>query len=178
MSSFVPSGFSMATGGRRGAAVAGAGFGSATLAIPSDPALVGRTLFGRWYVTDPGAADGVAFSAAFRFQVFGEHAAGLLAAGPTLPRALRLAPGRPTPFSSNTLIAYELFSASPVRLVVFDAQGRAVRRLVDGVVQMPGPYAVSWDGRDDGGRRVPAGVYFYRLDSAGESRALRTVKLE
>jgi cytochrome c peroxidase len=157
---------------------AGAGFGSATLAIPSDPALVGRTLFGRWYVTDPGAADGVAFSAAFRFRVFGEHAAGLLAAGPTLPRALRLAPGRPTPFSSNTLIAYELFSASPVRLVVFDAQGRAVRRLVDGIVQMPGPYAVSWDGRDDGGRRVPAGVYFYRLDSAGESRALRTVKLE
>jgi flagellar hook assembly protein FlgD len=76
------------------------------------------------------------------------------------------------------LIAYQVFTASPVRLVVYDAQGRSVRRLVDGTVQLPGAYSVPWDGRDDGGRALAAGVYFFRLESRNESRTLRTVKLD
>lgn len=159
----------------------GQGSGSATLAIPSDPALIGQRLHGRWYVNDPGAPGGVAYSAAFSFQVFGDHAEGLLNAPPVvtnLPRALLLAPGRPTPFRSGTTIAYELFSVSSVRLVVYDAQGRSVRRLVDGAVQTPGAYSVPWDGRDEGGRPVAAGVYFYRLESGREVRSRTTVKLD
>jgi cytochrome c peroxidase len=165
-----------------GGAGEGQGWGSATLAIPSDPALIGRRLHGRWYVEDAGAPNGVAWSAAFSFRVFGDHAEGLLDAPPPvrsdLPRALQLAPGRPTPFSSGTLIAYELFTASPVRLVVYDAQGRSVRRLVDGTVQLPGAYSVPWDGRDDSGRALAAGVYFYRLESGRNARTMRTVKLD
>ncbi len=160
---------------------AGAGFGSATLVIPGDPSLIGQQLHGRWYVADPAAAGGVAYSAAFSFKVFGEHAAGLLAVNPgtpSLPRALQLSPGRPTPFASSTLIRYDLFTAARVKLVVYDAQGRSVRRLVDGALQLAGPYAVDWDGRDDGGRAVAAGVYFYRLDGAGAAQVMRTVKLE
>ncbi|MEP7211898.1 MAG: cytochrome c peroxidase [Acidobacteriota bacterium] len=53
---------------------AGAGYTSTSLAIPTDTTLVGRTFFGRWYVTDAGAANGVAVSPAFRFTVFGEAA--------------------------------------------------------------------------------------------------------
>ncbi len=160
----------------------GQGAGSATLAIPTDPALIGQTLHGRWYVNDAGAPGGVAYSAAFSFRVFGDHAAGLLAVPPplatNLPRALRLSPGRPTPFASSTLIAYELFTTSAVRLVVYDAQGRSVRRLVDDALQLPGAYHVPWDGRDDGGRSVAAGVYFYRLESSGDAHTMRTVKLD
>ena len=160
---------------------AGNGWGSATLAIPSDASLVGQTLHGRWFVDDPAAEGGVASSAAFSFKVFGDHGAGLLAVDPkpsSVPRALRLAPGRPTPFATSTAIAYELYAAARVRLVVFDAQGRSIRRLVDGVLQAPGPYTVTWDGRDDGGRRVAAGVFFYRLESDGASQVMRTVKID
>lgn len=160
---------------------AGAGFGSATLAIPPDLSLVGQTLHGRWYVIDPGAQDGVAYSPAFSFKVFGENAAGLLAVNPgppALARALRLAPGRPTPFSASTLISYELYSVASVKLVVYDAMGRSVRRLVDGATQLPGPYAVTWDGRDDGGHPVAAGVYFYRLEGGSATSTLRTIKLD
>jgi len=159
-----------------------AGSGSVSLAIPADAALVGRTFHGRWYVADPGAADGVASTASFRFTVFGDHADGLLAVDPPVavstPRVLSLSPGRPTPFVTSTLIAYELFTATNVRLVVYDAQGRRVRGLVEGVLQLPGPYAVSWDGRDDGGRPVRAGVYFTRLEGQGAAQTLRTVKLD
>ncbi|MBS1794185.1 MAG: VCBS repeat-containing protein [Acidobacteria bacterium] len=52
---------------------AGAGGGNASLSlqIPNDPALVGQTFYGRWYVTDAGAAGGFSVSPAFRFTVFG-----------------------------------------------------------------------------------------------------------
>jgi len=158
----------------------GQGWGSATLAIPTDPSLIGQALHGRWYVNDPAAEGGVAYSPAFSFRMFGNHAAGLLAAPPvaSVPRALQLAPGRPTPFTSSTLISYELYSLARVQLTVYDAMGRSVRHLVSGAVQAPGPYAVTWDGRDDSGRPLAAGAYFYRLDDGRNVGSMRTIKLE
>ena len=50
---------------------AGNGYGSVSLTIPNDPALVGTTLFGRWLVKDAGAAGGVAVTPAFQMTVFG-----------------------------------------------------------------------------------------------------------
>ena len=49
----------------------GSGYGSVSLAIPNNPALVNQTFYGRWYVTDAGAASGFSVSQAFRFTVFG-----------------------------------------------------------------------------------------------------------
>ncbi|HZH33520.1 MAG TPA: FG-GAP-like repeat-containing protein, partial [Pyrinomonadaceae bacterium] len=49
----------------------GNGYGSTSLAIPNNAALVGRTFYGRWYITDPAAPGGVAASRAFKFTVFG-----------------------------------------------------------------------------------------------------------
>ena len=48
----------------------GNGWGSTVLSIPSDLAFVGRTFYGRWYVTDAGAANGFAVSTLFRFTIF------------------------------------------------------------------------------------------------------------
>ena len=49
---------------------------------------------------------------------------------------------------------------------------------MDGSTQLPGAYAITWDGRDDGGHPVAAGVYFYRLEGGGTSSTLRTIKLD
>lgn len=51
---------------------AGQGFGSASLLIPANPALIGSTFFGRWYVSDANAAGGVAVTPLFKFTVFGD----------------------------------------------------------------------------------------------------------
>ncbi|HLM59344.1 MAG TPA: FG-GAP-like repeat-containing protein, partial [Pyrinomonadaceae bacterium] len=48
----------------------GSGYGSISLPIPNDPGLVGQTFYGRWYVTDAGAANGFSITRAFRFTVF------------------------------------------------------------------------------------------------------------
>lgn len=57
-----------------GGSGAGAGFGSVSLEIPDTTFYVGKTLFGRWYISDAGAANGVAVSQAFRFTIFGTAA--------------------------------------------------------------------------------------------------------
>lgn len=51
---------------------AGQGFGSVSLPIPNDAALLGATFFGRWYISDPAAAGGVAVTPAFRMTMFGD----------------------------------------------------------------------------------------------------------
>lgn len=75
---------------------------------------------------------------------------------------------RPNPFRTETRFSFELRFADQVALSVHDVTGRLVRRLVDG--QRPeGTNEVVWDGRDDRGGRVAAGVYFLRLRAAGIS---------
>lgn len=51
---------------------AGQGFGSISLPIPNNVALLGSTFFGRWYVSDPNAVGGVAVTPAFRMTMFGD----------------------------------------------------------------------------------------------------------
>ncbi len=50
---------------------AGQGFGSVSLQIPDNSALIGQTFIGRWFVTDANAAGGVAVTPAFRMTIFG-----------------------------------------------------------------------------------------------------------
>ncbi len=50
----------------------GIGYGSVSLPIPNSAAFVGRTFWGRWFVTDPAAPNGIAVSQAIKFTVFGE----------------------------------------------------------------------------------------------------------
>lgn len=160
---------------------AGDGYGSASVAIPDDPALIGQVVFGRWYVNDPAAPGGVAASPSFRMTVFGAHSAGLTSVANTMPggaNVLRLYPGQPNPFNVRTAIRYDVFALSPVRLTIYDISGRVVRRLVDSALQSPGTYFVDWDGRDDRGRMVAGGVYFSRLEGGGTAGTFRVVRVD
>jgi hypothetical protein len=77
-----------------------------------------------------------------------------------------LRPSRPNPFRDETVFSFALAYAEHVELAVFDTQGRKVRSLIEGT-RSAGPHEVRWDGRDDSGRELPAGVYRYRLRAAG-----------
>ncbi|MBN1460087.1 MAG: hypothetical protein JXA57_11145 [Armatimonadetes bacterium] len=81
----------------------------------------------------------------------------------------------PDPFSTATRIRYCVGGnaglAAPVLLSIVDRAGRVVRQLVNRP-QAAGFHSATWDGRDDAGRKLPAGVYLYRL-SVGEFTATR-----
>ena len=83
----------------------------------------------------------------------------------------------PNPFSHATTIRYNLPVADRVSIDIYDTAGRLVRELSNGY-QNAGTHAVVWNGRDGNGRRLPAGVYFCRLNANGSTRTTRTVIAE
>ena len=62
-----------------------------------------------------------------------------------------------------------------VNLKVYDVTGRLVKTLLKGS-QKAGYYRMEWGGRDNGGRQVASGVYFYSL-VVGEKRAVQKLVL-
>ena len=70
----------------------------------------------------------------------------------------------PNPFNAETLLHYALPKAQRVRLTIYDMLGRKVRTLMD-EDHPPGWHQVTWDGRDESGRQVASGIYFYRLQT-------------
>lgn len=83
------------------------------------------------------------------------------------PATNRLGRAAPNPFFAATVLAFDLAREADVRLVIYDSAGRAVRELL-GARLSAGAQRSAWDGRDDRGRPVSAGVYFYELIAAGE----------
>jgi len=81
----------------------------------------------------------------------------------------------PNPFNPRATIRYASLPGMPVRLSVYDAQGREVRRLVESPVAQGGIQTVVWEGRDDSNRRVAAGVYFVRMEGEGLDLSRRLV---
>jgi hypothetical protein len=70
----------------------------------------------------------------------------------------------PNPFNPRTTIRYAVPSTGgSVRLTVYDLRGRKVRTLVD-EEKSGGEYVAIWQGRDDSGRELGSGVYFYRME--------------
>jgi hypothetical protein len=82
----------------------------------------------------------------------------------------------PNPFNPRTTISFELPKQTAVSLRVFDLSGRLVRVLVDGEIVAGGSNEAVWNGRDDSGRQVASGTYFYRLE-AGEYSETRRMAL-
>jgi len=68
----------------------------------------------------------------------------------------------PNPTSSGTRIDYALPVNGQVSLGIYNTTGQLVRELVKGSV-LAGHWAVTWNGTDASGQKVPGGVYFYKL---------------
>lgn len=97
-----------------------------------------------------------------------------------IPSMILSAGNYPNPFNPITTITYELQRELPADLAIYNVLGQKVRDLVRGEIQM-GLNAVCWDGRDDAGRQLVSGVYFYRLKAGVEivtSRIVMPRKLE
>lgn len=79
-----------------------------------------------------------------------------------------LGPIRPNPVRDSATVAFAMASAGRTEIAVFDAGGRRVRLLLARHLAS-GSHSLVWDGRDDRGERVAAGVYFVELGS-GDAR--------
>jgi flagellar hook assembly protein FlgD len=77
------------------------------------------------------------------------------------------------PSNGSVSFSFTMAKQGPASIRVYDVAGRLVKTLVSGTAE-GGPHDIIWNATDDGGRRVDAGVYFYRID-AGSWRSQRKV---
>jgi hypothetical protein len=90
----------------------------------------------------------------------------------------RLGHGHPNPFIGNSVtIPFVLAREGDVMLRILDISGRQVRLLKRGQLEA-GRREVFWDGRNDRGTPVAAGIYFYELETPGYRASRRLVRLQ
>ncbi len=87
-----------------------------------------------------------------------------------MPAEYALHQNFPNPFNPSTTISYTLPEESFVTLRIYDLLGKEVRTLVDDF-ETAGVKSVRWDGKDDFGREVAAGLYLYRLEAENFAQA-------
>ena len=85
----------------------------------------------------------------------------------------------PNPFNPSTTIEYNVEASGHVSLKIYDLMGRLVRTLVNDYKESGRlDYKVVWDGRDDRGQQVSAGLYLYTLKSNGMTSHAKMVLMK
>jgi hypothetical protein len=118
----------------------------------------------------------------YRLELYGDDGLGVESpsvrataeGGQTPLRQVQLGQNFPNPFNPRTSLLYSVPVSMEVKFAIYDVKGRLVRTLVDGQVEA-GEHREEWDGKDDSGHEVPAGVYHYRLSTKEGSSVRRMV---
>ena len=92
-----------------------------------------------------------------------------------IPTSYHLSNPFPNPFNPTTTISYDLPKRSQVTLGIYDLLGKQIKTLVN-QSQDAGNKLAMWDGTDNLGRQVSAGVYLYQIQ-AGEFNQTRKMLL-
>ena len=93
------------------------------------------------------------------------------------PAQYRLGDSYPNPFNPAVVLPLDLAKdAAGVSLTVYDVLGRRVRQVWQGPLGA-GRHRFTWDGCDETGKAVAAGVYIYQVEVDGQIEAKKTTKL-
>ncbi len=85
----------------------------------------------------------------------------------------------PNPFNPITTIRFDLPEPATIRIAIFNVRGKLVKELLN-ASRKSGHHFVEWDGKDQAGTLVSAGIYFCRLEAkslAGDNIFLSSRKL-
>jgi len=78
----------------------------------------------------------------------------------------------PNPFNPTTTISYQINQSGKVALSIYNIKGEKIKTLINEFKQT-GKHAVVWNGKDNNGKTVSSGVYFYKLSINGKSKAIK-----
>ena len=93
------------------------------------------------------------------------------------PKGFELFQCYPNPFNHHTVIQYNLSKPTEVSVTIYNILGQKVRTLVRKARQ-GGLMTVIWDGKDDRGRDLSSGIYFYQLHAGKFTQTRRMVLLK
>ncbi|MBT7921093.1 MAG: T9SS type A sorting domain-containing protein, partial [Candidatus Marinimicrobia bacterium] len=94
-----------------------------------------------------------------------------------LPKEFALHQNYPNPFNPVTTIQYDLPKAAHVRLIIYDIMGREVATILNAEMNA-GYQSIIWNTRNNFGKPVSAGIYFYHLQTKGFVKTRKMVLLK
>ena len=94
-----------------------------------------------------------------------------------IPTEFSLNQNYPNPFNPLTTIRYDIPIQGVAKIHIYDVLGRSIKTLKN-EFHIPGAYSVNWNGKDDRGQKVSAGVYFYRLSTDGFTKTNKMILLK
>jgi hypothetical protein len=97
--------------------------------------------------------------------------------GSITPKDFELYQSYPNPFNNQTIIKYNLFKSCQVSLTIYNILGQKVKTLFEGY-QEAGFKIVNWDGKDERGKDLASGIYFYQLKAGEVTQTKRMVLLK
>ena len=80
----------------------------------------------------------------------------------------------PNPFNPATCIEFDLSLGCQVKLEIYNILGNRVRTLIDDRL-VAGHKSITWDGKDNQGKQVTSGIYFYRLKAGDFTESKKMV---
>lgn len=110
----------------------------------------------------------------FEQECSGPNCEPAVAVPTTTSSGVQLQAPAPNPFSAQTQLAFTLEHPEFIELNVYDVTGRHIRTLQHGYAE-EGPHRVTWDGKNEAGRRVAGGVYLYQLRTAQAAETRRVL---
>jgi hypothetical protein len=94
-----------------------------------------------------------------------------------VPKEFALHQNYPNPFNPVTTIQYDLPKASHVRLIIYDIMGREVATILNAAMNA-GYQSIIWNTRNNYGKPVSAGIYFYHLQTKDFVKTRKMVLLK
>ena len=89
-----------------------------------------------------------------------------------VPAEYKLSQNFPNPFNAVTTLRFSLPEESSVSIAVYDLLGQKITTLSERVRYVAGNHAIIWDGRDQNGKLMSTGVYFYRMEAFQSGSAI------
>lgn len=86
---------------------------------------------------------------------------------PPLPGKVELSLNFPNPFNESTMFRYALPERDRVTISIYNQIGQVVKTIESRIADA-GTYQIFWDGTDEGGNSVSAGIYFCKMKTSGE----------
>tara|TARA_Y100001980_G_C14294228_1_gene124106 strand:- start:184 stop:540 length:357 start_codon:yes stop_codon:yes gene_type:complete len=81
-----------------------------------------------------------------------------------IPNEFSLSQNYPNPFNPITNIEYSMSKNSNVSINIYDISGKLVKKLLN-ESKNPGFHSVRWDSKNNVGKKVSSGLYFYKMQT-------------
>ena len=93
------------------------------------------------------------------------------------PSAFSLGQNYPNPFNPTTTIPFTLDSSGHISVAIYNIMGQRVATVIDNYISAVSHY-VTWNGTDDRGNHVSAGIYLYQLRAGRHAETKKMLLLD